>query len=138
MQRGADINYRDKLGGSVLDDAIAVRKPEIAIFLVEQGADVDGVMTNGSSTAWAVQWTLGRLQPRSPSGTVTDITMSDGNPSAVDKTPAPTQSDDTAARLRSGFERLRDMMIARGVKFPADPPDVVRARMKSQGLPVAE
>lgn len=139
VQRGADINHRDKLGGTALDEAIAVRKPEIAILLVEQGADVDGVMTNGSTTAWAVQWTLGRLQSNSPPGTVTNITMSNPRSGPVGQTQSPIQNDDAdTASLRSGFERLRDMMIAKGVKFPADPPDVARARIKAQGLPVAE
>ncbi|MGK6316999.1 ankyrin repeat domain-containing protein [Neorhizobium sp. DT-125] len=139
VQRGADINHRDKLGGTALDEAIAVRKPEIAIFLVEQGADVDGVMTNGSTTAWAVQWMLGRLQHGSSSGTVTDITLSNPRSGPVGQTQVPIQNDNAdTASLRVGFERLRAMMIAKGVKFPADPPDVVRARRKSQGLPVAE
>ncbi|AYM09367.1 hypothetical protein At1D1460_51260 (plasmid) [Agrobacterium tumefaciens] len=139
VQRGADINHRDKLGGTALDEAIAVRKPEIAIFLVEQGADIDAMMTNGSSTAWAVQWMLSRLQPGSPSGAVTDLTLSERTTSQVEQTQTQVQSESAdAARLRSGFERLRDIMIAKGARFPADPPDVMRARMKAQGLPVAE
>lgn len=137
VQRGANINHRDKLGGTALDEAIAIRKPEIAIFLVERGADVDAVMTNGSSTAWAVQWILSRLQPGSSSGTVADLTLSDRTTGRVEQTQEQSENADTA-NLRSGFERLRDMMIARGARFPADPPDVVRARMKSQGLSVAE
>jgi hypothetical protein len=96
LQRGVDINHRDKLGG-----AIAVRKPVIAIFLVEQGADVDGVMTNGSTTAWAVQWMLGRLQHGSSSGTVTDLTMSDRGSGPVERIEVSIQNDDAdTARLR--------------------------------------
>jgi hypothetical protein len=133
VQRGANINHRDNLGGTALDEAIAIRKPEIAIFLVERGADVNAVMTNGSSTAWAVQWTLSRLQPGSPSGAVTDLTLSDRGAGPVEQTQTQVQSESgDTARMRSGFERLRDMMIERGARFPADPPDVVRARMKSQ------
>ncbi|MBK8336495.1 MAG: ankyrin repeat domain-containing protein [Sterolibacteriaceae bacterium] len=36
--------------------------------------------------------------------------------------------------LRTKFEQLRDLMIQKGAKFPADPPEVVRDRMRTQGL----
>jgi len=42
------------------------------------------------------------------------------------------------SEARLGFERLRNAMLVRGVHFPPDPPKVVRDRMKSQGLKVAE
>jgi hypothetical protein len=40
--------------------------------------------------------------------------------------------------MRRDFEHLRDRMIARGAKFPPDPPDKVRAWMKMQGMVVVE
>ena len=40
--------------------------------------------------------------------------------------------------MRRDFERLRDRMIVHGVKFPPDPPDKVRAWMKTQGMRVAK
>jgi ankyrin repeat protein len=40
--------------------------------------------------------------------------------------------------LRPGFEEVRDLMIAKGAVFPPDPPDKVRAWMKSKGMKVAE
>lgn len=36
--------------------------------------------------------------------------------------------------LRTKFEQLRDLMIQKGAKFPPDPPEVVRDRMRAQGL----
>jgi hypothetical protein len=40
--------------------------------------------------------------------------------------------------MRRQSEALRELMIAKGAKFPPDPPEKVRAWMKSQGLWVAE
>jgi hypothetical protein len=40
--------------------------------------------------------------------------------------------------MRRDFEHLRDRMIAHGAKFPPDPPEKVRAWMKTQGMEVAE
>ncbi len=36
--------------------------------------------------------------------------------------------------LRTKFEQLRDLMIQKGAKFPPDSPEVVRDRMRAQGL----
>jgi ankyrin repeat protein len=40
--------------------------------------------------------------------------------------------------MRSDFEHLRERMNAHGAKFPPDPPEKVRAWMKTQGMEVAE
>lgn len=130
-------------GGGNIDTRILVRQGNAEIK-VETSPVARGTVhpperrrvTNGSSTAWAVEWILSRLQPGSSSGSVTDLTLSDRTAS-FEQTKVQSDDADTAI-LRSRFERLRDMMIARGARFPADPPDVVRAQMKSQSLPVAE
>ena len=38
--------------------------------------------------------------------------------------------------LRTQFEELRDLMIAKGAKWPPDPPEVVRDWMRRQGMKV--
>jgi hypothetical protein len=40
--------------------------------------------------------------------------------------------------MRRQFEELRDLMIAKGAHFPPDPPEKVRAWMKTQGMRVSE
>ena len=40
--------------------------------------------------------------------------------------------------FRKKMENLRDMLIARGAKWPPDPPAVVREQMKAKGMKVAE
>ena len=45
-----------------------------------------------------------------------------------------TIQDQQPGPLRSKFEQLRDLMIQKGAKFPPDPPEVVRDRMRAQGL----
>lgn len=42
------------------------------------------------------------------------------------------------SQLRREFERLRELMIEKGAKYPPDPPAKVREWAKSQGLKVAE
>lgn len=101
LQRGADINARDSIGGTALHEAINTRLPEIALYLVGRGADVETHRTNGVSVTWSVHTALDGLQP-SP--------------------------------LRSQFEQLRDLTVARGAKWPPDPPEVVRERVRAQGL----
>jgi uncharacterized protein len=106
LDRGADVNQRDSIGGTALNTAINTLQPDLAIMLVLKGGDVNAAKTNGDSVRWGVQWTIGRQQPGS--------------------------------EMRRKFEALRDVMITKGAKFPADPPAKVREWMKSQGMKVAE
>lgn len=140
VERGADVNLHDSIGGIALDEAVDSMHPEIAIYLVEHGSRVDNVLTNGSSTAWAVHQTLERLRPGASAAAVTDISLDgSGKPTERDTTPPPVSNQDEATnKLRVDFERLRDLMVARGVTWPPEAPEAVRARRKAQGLEVAE
>ena len=103
VERGADIDQRDSIGGSALYESIATRQPEIAIFLIEKGADFKVKTVNGVTIPWAVHRSISRLQ----SGPMLDR-----------------------------FEELRALLIKKGVRFPPDPPEVVREQMRRQGLRV--
>ena len=48
------------------------------------------------------------------------------------------ESQQLGSPMRRDLEGLRDRMIAHGAKFPPDPPEKVRAWMKTQGMEVAE
>ena len=100
LQRGADINGRDRRGGTALDEALTAQYANIAKYLVEQGARVDTYNVNGVTVGWTVKWILGRLQP---GGT------------------------------KAQYEQLRDLLIAKGMKWPPDPPEVVRDQMRAKG-----
>lgn len=65
VERGANVNQRNSIGGTALSDAISVLKPHIASYLVERGADVNAVKSNGVSAPWSVQTVLRRQQPGS-------------------------------------------------------------------------
>lgn len=101
VSRRANVNLRDSIGGTALTEAIGTLKPDIAIYLVEQRADVNTYDVGGVSAGWAAQFAINRQQP---------------------------------GPLRTKFEQLRDLMIQKGAKFPPDPPEVVRDRMRAQGL----
>jgi uncharacterized protein len=65
LDRGADVNQRDSIGGTALNTAINTMQPDLAIMLVLKGGDVNAAKTNGDSVRWGVQWTIGRQQPGS-------------------------------------------------------------------------
>ena len=63
LQRGADINARDRIGGSALYDAITSENPHIAQYLVQHRAKVDTYTVNGVTMGWSVKLRLDRMQP---------------------------------------------------------------------------
>lgn len=65
VERGADIHSRfpGGLSPSPFDSSTAGTKPEIAIYLLEQGAEPNVRIENGVTTAWGVHRRLQRLQP---------------------------------------------------------------------------
>jgi len=90
LQHGANINATDSLGNSALKYAIGTMHYDMAIFLIEKGADVHSKTLDGVSVAYSAERARGRMQPGS-----------------------------SGARK---LEKIIDMMKARGVRFPADPP----------------
>lgn len=130
VARHANVNARDGIGGSALDEAVDTMQPDIAIYLVDHGAQVTGHMTNGSSTAWAVQQTIARLNPEAKGTTVTDYSLDkSGQPVANKQTsPAPGTTPKGSEKLQK-FEQLRMLMMQKGAMFPADSPAKVREQM---------
>jgi len=101
LQYGTRINDRDGIGGTALDEAIDSRKPDIAIYLLQQGADFNTYTVNGATPSWAVHLAINRTRP--------------GNP------------------VHEKFLELRDLLIAKGAKWPPDPPVEVREQMRARG-----
>lgn len=101
VERGTNIDARDSVGGTALHTAVNVNNPEVALYLVRQGANFNTAKGNGASVAWSVYLTIRDMEP---------------------------------STLRSQFEALQAEMIAKGAKFPPDPPEVVRDQMRAQGL----
>jgi uncharacterized protein len=62
VERGADLNLRDSIGGSALWEAIEGTTAEVAVFLLERGADPNIVTTRGITPAYAVQKKLARTK----------------------------------------------------------------------------
>lgn len=58
LDRGADINQRDSIGGTALSEAIASMQPDLALYLVERGADMSLPTRRGVTPAWSVQLAL--------------------------------------------------------------------------------
>ena len=63
VDRGANLNMKDSVGGTALTEAISTLKPDIALYLVERGADIGTFTVNGVSVPWSVQGTINRQQP---------------------------------------------------------------------------
>ena len=132
VERGANINRRDSIDGTALLDAILLSKPEIAIYLIEHGADVHATMASGVSVAYAVQGAIDDSSQQTLHARVTDYSIDeDGKLLATDQTPPVDLSPRSKALLKK-FEHLRALMIAKGAKFPPDPPEQVRERMQTR------
>ncbi|HDR9064293.1 TPA: ankyrin repeat domain-containing protein [Burkholderia vietnamiensis] len=131
VARHANVNARDSIGGSALDEAVDTMQPEIASYLIEHGADATGHMNNGSSTAWAVQQTISRLEPAAKGASITDFSLDkSGQPVATKQAPpGPGTTPEGQAQLHK-YEQLRALMKAKGAKFPPDPPAKVREQMQ--------
>lgn len=103
VERGAELNLQDSIGGTAFYEALTTMQPEIAIYLLKRGAYFDTTTVNGVTPTWSVSRSLDRLQ---------------------------------AGPVRSKFEELRVLMIAKGAKWPPDPPEVVRDQMRRKGMKV--
>lgn len=66
LERGTHIDARDSIGGTALTEAISYRSPDIAIYLVGQGADFNTYKTIGSSPAWATHLAINGTRPGNP------------------------------------------------------------------------
>lgn len=100
LERGADINARDRIGGTALYEAVTVNHVAIAQHLVQQGARVDTSTVNGVTVGWSINGRLNNLQP---------------------------------GALRTQYEQLRDLIIAKGAKWPPESPETVREQMRARG-----
>jgi uncharacterized protein len=86
----ANINKPDVIGNTVLEQALSSKHYDMAMFLIEQGANVHAKNDNGVSVAYSLEWEMKRISTDSPS----------------------------AKKL----QKIKSMMEARGVNFPAAPP----------------
>jgi uncharacterized protein len=134
LRRGADINHRDHIGDAPITEAIIASRPDIAMYLIEHGADVNVQGTNGATLAYGVQVSINHLQPNAPQAKISNYTLDDkGRPVVSETTPPPPGLTPEGQKLLGEYEQLRDMMIARGVKFPPETPEQVRERMSGAG-----
>jgi uncharacterized protein len=134
LSRGADINHRDRIGGTPASEALDADRPDIVMYLIEHGADVNVQFTNGATLAYGVQASIDRLQPNAPQAKISNYTLDDkGRPVVTETTPPPPGLTPEGQKLLGEYEQLRDMMIARGVKFPPETPEQVRERMSGAG-----
>lgn len=65
IDRGAAINARSRVNVTPLLEAINTSKPDVAEYLVEQGADVNAITGRGASVLYSVQSIIDRQQPGS-------------------------------------------------------------------------
>ncbi len=130
LSRGADINHRNRIGDAPISETLDVDRPDIAMYLIEHGADVNVQAVNGATLAYGVQVSINHLQPNAPQAKISNYTLDDkGRPVVTEATPPPPGLTPEGQKLLGEYEQLRDMMIARGVKFPPETPAQVRERM---------
>lgn len=131
--RKANVNLADSIGRTPLDAAIDANHPELGMYLIEHGANVNTHMSNGVSPAYSVQWEIDHLQPNAKQAPVTDISLDNkGKPVESTGTPVAQGSTSAGQELLKEFEQLRALMIQKGAKFPPDPPAKVREQMRKK------
>jgi hypothetical protein len=69
MERGADVNARDRLGGTALTEAFGSLQLDVVDYLLDHGARPDAFDNLGVSFAYQVQRGISRQQPGSPAHT---------------------------------------------------------------------
>lgn len=128
-------NVHDRTGATPLKEAILHGQWANMRLLVERGADVNAtdkshstpVMLAASAGAWEqVAWLLEHgadpTIPRLTGGTLVY---------ALERAGPPRDAD-----VRRGYDRTRQLLVARGVRFPAEPPEQVRRRVFGADNPV--
>lgn len=66
LARGTRINDQDSIGANALYEAINRVKPDIAAYLIEQGADVHAPTVNGVTPAWSIHESIEEMRPGQP------------------------------------------------------------------------
>lgn len=66
LERGTRIDDTDSVGGTALHTAATSVEPDIAIFLIDQGANFKTHKTNGSSVSWSVYLSVQDMRPGNP------------------------------------------------------------------------
>jgi uncharacterized protein len=115
------------------------RTDEHVKLLVDRGADVNHRDSIGETPLFSALATLepGRARYLIEHGAKLDVFTTGGvTPGWAIHTIIDRQQEGSPKRRE--FESLRDLIIAKGAKWPPDPPEQVRAWMKSQGMRVAE
>ncbi|WP_168797357.1 ankyrin repeat domain-containing protein [Lampropedia aestuarii] len=101
---GTRLDDRDTLGRTALEEAIQWRKPKIAAYLVEEGADFNTRDVNGIYLSWRVKSMIDKGFP--------------------------------GDYLHEEFEKLRDLLISKGMQWPPCSPESVREKMRERGEPI--
>lgn len=136
LDGGMSPNKSTKYGNTLLHRAAGPDSGQLELvkLLLARGADIDARNNIGST---ALDSAVNTLSPNIAiflvqKGASVKTHYSNGSSTAwavhlsiEDQRPGP---------LRTQFEQLRDLMIAKGAKWPPDPPEVVREQMRAKGL----
>lgn len=140
IDAGTAPDSRDSSGIPLIMIAACQKSSENLHLLVERSADLDATDGTLGETAALSAFNhtyYDHSEYLIEKGAKVDVTMINGVTFAyaVDSSLKRTREDTDFYRAQV---RIRDAMKSRGIKFPADPPEVVRARMKAKGMKVAE
>lgn len=135
LDGGLNPNYRYSDGTSLVQAAVEDGKLPHVQLLVERGAKLD-VQDRIGGTAFAASLTT--LQPE-----IGIYLIKQGANFDTMKTNGVTPSwsiksaiEDMKPPMQTQFQELRDMLVAKGAKWPPDPPVVVREQMRAKGMRV--
>ena len=134
LDGGLPPNHKSPKHNLMLQRAIIKGNLEHLKLLVERGADVNQRDIIGGT---ALHEAVNSVQPEKAIYLFergADATTNRTNGVSVAWSVHRAIERQAPGPVRSQFEALRTLMIKKGVKFPPDPPEVVREQMRSKGL----
>jgi uncharacterized protein len=141
LDGGLSVNHASRYGQTLLHKAAGAYGAtlEHVKLLVERGADLEAKESTGETPLCAAIDTHQPDRARyllERGASVNVYTVRGATPGWT--VHLIIERQEPGSELRHQFVQLRELMIAKGAKFPPDPPEKVRAWMKSQGMRVAE
>src|SRR5690606_18984078 len=136
LDGGLPINLRKEYGASLLQRAAGAEGATLdhVKLLVERGADLE---TKDNLGVTALITAMDTNQP----DRAIYLVEKGANVNAIENSGVSAMwsvklsiESQQPGEMRTQFEKLRDLMISKGAKYPPDPPAEVRKWMRSQGM----
>ena len=134
LDGGLSPNHKSPKHNLMLQRALVEGSFEHLKLLVDRGANINERDSIGGTALHEAVSTVQLEQAIYLVERGADVTTNRTNGVSVEWAVHKALERQAPGALRTQFEAVRDLMIKKGVKFPPDPPEVVRDQVRSKGL----